>query len=79
MKLLAEEKEIVDKPGAEELKNANGDIELDHVSHCLDLEGSIPCADGVCQQVNFSYDERMTALKDLTVKIPAGTSVALVG
>lgn len=31
MKLLAEEKEIVDKPGAEELKDANGDIELDHV------------------------------------------------
>lgn len=31
MKLLAEEKEIVDKPGAEELKNAKGDIELEHV------------------------------------------------
>ncbi|KAK9900470.1 hypothetical protein P389DRAFT_192735 [Cystobasidium minutum MCA 4210] len=59
MKLLAEEKEIVDKPDAEELTDARGDLELDHV--------------------NFSYDGRMTALKDLTVKIPAGTSVALVG
>lgn len=59
MKLLAEEKEIVDKPGAGELKDASGEIELEHV--------------------NFTYDGRMTALKDLTVKIPAGTSVALVG
>lgn len=32
MKLLAEEKEIVDKPDAEELKNAAGELELDHVS-----------------------------------------------
>lgn len=32
MKLLAEEKEIVDKPDAEELTDARGDLELDHVS-----------------------------------------------
>lgn len=32
MKLLAEEKEIVDKPDAEELVNAKGGIQLDHVS-----------------------------------------------
>lgn len=35
MKLLAEEKEIVDKPGAEELKNATGEIELDHVRNAI--------------------------------------------
>lgn len=32
MKLLAEETEIVDKPNAEELVDAKGGIEFDHVS-----------------------------------------------
>jgi ATP-binding cassette subfamily B (MDR/TAP) protein 6 len=59
MKLLAEEKEVVDKPDAEALQDAQGEIELDNV--------------------NFSYDGKVTALKNLTVKIKPGTSVALVG
>lgn len=40
MKLLSEEKEIVDKPDAEELVDAKGEIELDHVSslcHWIDI------------------------------------------
>jgi ABC-type transport system involved in Fe-S cluster assembly fused permease/ATPase subunit len=34
MKLLSEEKEITDKPDAEELVDAKGEIELDHVCLC---------------------------------------------
>jgi len=35
MKLLAEEKEIVDKPDAGELKDARGEMELEHVRMAL--------------------------------------------
>jgi hypothetical protein len=37
MKLLAEEKEVVDKPDAEELTDARGELELDHVSLMIPL------------------------------------------
>jgi ABC-type transport system involved in Fe-S cluster assembly fused permease/ATPase subunit len=57
--LLAQETEIVDKPGAKELVVTDGVIEFDHV--------------------NFSYDGKVTALKDVTFTIGKGESMALVG
>jgi ABC-type transport system involved in Fe-S cluster assembly fused permease/ATPase subunit len=59
MNLLAEEKEIKDKPNAQELPvPAKGDIVFDNVS--------------------FSYDGKVQALKGVSFRVPAGTSVALV-
>ena len=44
MKLLSEEKEIVDKPDAAELIDAKGEIELDHVGiSCRMLHHRLQC------------------------------------
>ncbi|GAA95412.1 uncharacterized protein L969DRAFT_85092 [Mixia osmundae IAM 14324] len=59
MKLLNEEKEVVDRADAKDLDQVSGEIEFDNVS--------------------FSYDGKVSALKNVSFKVPAGKSVALVG
>lgn len=58
--IMDEAIEIQDEPGASELNDVNGDVELD--------------------QVGFSYDDDgQGVLEDVSLKIPAGQSLALVG
>lgn len=58
--IMDEAIEIQDEPGASELNDVNGDVELD--------------------QVSFSYDDDgQGVLEDVSLKIPAGQSLALVG
>ena len=59
LEVVETEPEIVDKPGARELRGVRGDIDFRNVS--------------------FSYDPAEPVLQDISIHIPAGRTVALVG
>jgi ATP-binding cassette subfamily B protein len=58
-RLLAENREVADRPGAPELRLAGGSVRFEHVQ--------------------FSYEPRRQILHDLSLDIPAGHTVAVVG
>ncbi len=57
--LLHAPAEVLDRPGAPELKTAGGDVVFD--------------------KVDFGYDPRRPILKDVSFRVPAGKTVAIVG
>ena len=58
-RLLDEEPEVADSPNAEDLTEAEGDVDLSHV--------------------NFGYTKDRQIIKDLSLHVPKGALVAIVG
>lgn len=74
--LLAQPAEVVDAPDAQELVLENGEVEFGKCS----TSASYPLIPSLStENVTFSYDGIVPALKNISFKVPRGGRVALVG
>lgn len=76
--LLNEPTDINDKPDAPDLVITNGEIEFGKWLVYFVKNFYIQINDWA-DNVNFTYDDRTTALNGISFKVPKGSSVALVG
>jgi ABC-type transport system involved in Fe-S cluster assembly fused permease/ATPase subunit len=76
LKLLNEPTEVNDSPDATDLIVTDGTIEFGRFGCCLSTFFFLTV---FTDNVNFSYDGRVTALGGVSFKVPKGSSVALVG
>jgi len=74
--LLNEPTEVNDKPNAPDLIVSHGEIEFGQTDRYF---GKSLLKHVILENVNFSYDGRITASRGVSFKVPQGSSFALVG
>jgi len=77
--LMDKEREIADAPGAPALRLATGNPQAQPVTDHGPLTHQPSHADVVFDHVTFGYDPARTILHDVSFRIPAGRTVAVVG
>jgi ABC-type multidrug transport system fused ATPase/permease subunit len=79
--LLDTEPDMVDKPGAFDPGTLRGEIEMDHVwfSYGLDRTAGLKRSSGKIERSDDEEDDAAWALEDVSVHVPAGETLALVG
>jgi ATP-binding cassette subfamily B protein len=79
--LLDTEPDMVDKPDALDPGTLRGEIEMDHVwfSYGLDRTAGLKRSSGKIERSNEEEDDAAWALEDVSIHVPAGQTLALVG
>jgi ABC-type multidrug transport system fused ATPase/permease subunit len=79
--LLDTEPDMVDKPDALDPGTLRGEIEMDHVwfSYGLDKTAGLKRSSGRIERSDGAEDDAAWALEDVSIHVPAGQTLALVG
>jgi ATP-binding cassette, subfamily B, bacterial len=79
--LLDTEPDMVDKPGALDPGTLRGEIEMDGVwfSYGLDRTAGLKRSSGKIERSDDEEDDSGWALEDVSIRVPAGETLALVG
>ena len=79
--LLDTEPDMVDKPGALDPGTLRGEIEMDGVwfSYGLDRTAGLKRSSGKIERSDEAEDDTAWALEDVSIHVPAGETLALVG
>ena len=79
--LLDTEPDMVDKPGALDPGKLRGEIEMDGVwfSYGLDRTAGLKRSSGKIERSDAEEDDAAWALEDVSIHVPAGETLALVG